>query len=61
MMQTHFQIKLLVLSVTLFRLGRNQNKSLFSGVQIVLIPVAFCSADEVPVSKQEQECEKETE
>lgn len=57
---THFQTKLLVSTVTLFRFGRNQNENLFSGVQIVLIPVVCCRADEAAVSKQEQECEKET-
>lgn len=57
---THFQTRLLVSTVTLFRFGRNQNENLFSGVQIVLIPVVCCRADEAAVSKQEQECEKET-
>lgn len=37
---------------------RSQNNNLFSGVQTVLIPVACCSADEAPVSKQEQESKK---
>lgn len=55
---THFQTKLLVSTVVVF--GRNQNENLFSGVQIVLIPVVCCSADDAAVSKQEQECEKET-
>ncbi len=57
---THFQTKLLVSTVTLFRFGRNPNENLFSGVQIVLIPVVCCRADEAVVSKQKQECEKET-
>ncbi len=55
-----FQTKALVSTVTLFRFGRNPNENLFSGVQIVLIPVVCCRADEAVVSKQKQECEKET-
>ncbi len=57
---THFQTKQLVSTVTLFRFGRNPNENLFLGVQIVLIPVVCCRADEAVVSKQKQECEKET-